>query len=99
MDIIRTIPLLPYMIIMKVALHGSVMELRKGQDTTGLEHLAELRVSSQFVARQISVSLATFVRGGSDHEMKPKTLQKSDVSLNVQEHKIWHFTAFPPPFR
>ena len=25
--------------------------------------------------------------------------KKSDVSLNVQEHKIWHSTAFPPPFR
>ena len=25
--------------------------------------------------------------------------KKSDVSLNVQEHKIWHFTAFPAPFR
>ena len=25
--------------------------------------------------------------------------KKSDVSLNVQEHKIWLFTAFPPPFR
>ena len=34
-DITRTI----------VLLHGSVIELRKGQDTTGLEHLVELRVT------------------------------------------------------
>ena len=29
----------------EVALHGFVIELRKGQDTTGLEHLAEQRVT------------------------------------------------------
>ena len=61
--------------------------------------LVQLHQSSTITNTSIDDSLCSNNIIKNTIELFDTHYKKSNVSLNVQEHKIWHFTAFPPPLR